>query len=143
MFTSPLAATVVDLAHNPLNGVVVTFTAPATGASGTFADTGNATTTATTNASGVATATLISANGTTGAYTVTAMVAGLSTPAYFSLANTPRAGPPAAVAATSGTPQSAAISAAFLLPLAATVVDAAQNPVAGVSVIEAPTGAAR
>jgi hypothetical protein len=85
-FAAPLVATVLDSGSNPVNGVVVTFTAPATGASGTFAGGVN---TATTNASGVATSATFTANGTGGGpYTVAATVAGVSTPADFSLTNT-------------------------------------------------------
>jgi hypothetical protein len=84
-FAAPLVATVTT-GGSPTSGVVVTFTAPAaTGASGTFAGGVN---TATTNASGVATSAVFTANGTAGAYTVTASATGTSTPASFSLTNT-------------------------------------------------------
>src|SRR2546430_17657173 len=54
----------------PVPGVVVTFAAPAaTGASGTFAGNVN---TATTNASGIATSAVFTANATAGSYNVTA-----------------------------------------------------------------------
>ncbi len=86
-FGTLLAATVKDSGGNLLSGVSVVFTAPGTGASGTFAN-GTATTTATTNSSGVARASTFTANGTAGPYTVTAMVAGVPTPATYSLANT-------------------------------------------------------
>jgi hypothetical protein len=136
-FAAPLVATVLDKGSNPVSGAVVTFTAPTTGASGTFANGTNATT-ATTNASGVATSTTFSANGTAGAYTVTATVAGVTAPADFSLTNT--AGAPASITATSGTPQSAAINTAFAAPLVATVLDKGSNPVSGVTVtFTAPT----
>src|ERR1035437_4574413 len=128
-FALPLVATVLDSGSNPVSGVVVTFTAPATGASGTFAGGVN---TATTNASGVATSAVFTANGNLGAYTVAATVAGGSTPANFSLTNTVGAG--ASIAATSGTPQSATVGTAFALPLVATVLDSGSNPVSGVVV---------
>jgi hypothetical protein len=128
-FALPLVATVLDSGSNPVSGVVVTFTAPATGASGTFAGGVN---TATTNASGVATSAVFTANGNLGAYTVAATVAGVSTPANFSLTNTVGAG--ASIAATSGTPQSATVGTAFALPLVATVLDSGSNPVSGVVV---------
>jgi hypothetical protein len=131
-FAAPLVATVLDKNSNPVSGVVVTFTAPTTGASGTFAN-GTNTTTATTNANGVATSTAFTANGTAGGpYTVTATVAGVSTPANFSLTNT--VGAPASITATSGTPQSATINTAFAAPLVATVLDKGSNPVSGVTV---------
>ncbi len=87
-FTNPLAATVVDSNSNPVSGVVVTFTAPASGASGTFASNSTATETETTNASGVATSSTFTANATVGGpYTVTASTGAL-TPVNFSLTNT-------------------------------------------------------
>ncbi len=88
-FTAPLVATVVDSDSNPVSGATVTFTAPASGASGTFATTPpSGTATATTNTSGVATSPALTANSTVGAYTVSAAVAGVTTPASFSLTNT-------------------------------------------------------
>jgi len=128
-FTTQLQATVKDAGSNPVSGVVVTFTPPASGASGTFAGGVN---TATTNASGVATAPVFTANGTVGAYTVNATVAGVAAPAPFLLTN--NAGPAASITATAGTPQSAVINTAFAAPLQATVKDAGSNPVSGVVV---------
>ena len=82
-FAKPLEATVVDSAGNPVSGAAVTFTPPTSGASGTFA---GGTNTAKTNASGVATSTMFTANGTRGGpYNVTATVAGVATPANFIL----------------------------------------------------------
>ncbi len=127
-FGSPLQATVKDSGGNPLSGVTVTFTAPATGASGSFA-TSN---TAITNASGIATSTVFTANGTAGSYSVTAAVAGLSGTASFSLSNT--VGTAASITATGGTPQSATINTAFGSPLQATVKDSGGNPLSGVTV---------
>jgi hypothetical protein len=85
-FGTALAAMVKDANNNLLSGVIVTFTAPASGASGSFTG-GLKTTTATTSASGVATAPTFTANGTTGTYAVTATVSGVGTPATFSLTN--------------------------------------------------------
>jgi len=64
--------------------VTVTFAAPSSGASGTFAGGVN---TASTNASGVATAPAFTANSTGGAYVVNATVVGVAAPAAFSLTN--------------------------------------------------------
>ena len=128
-FASPFAATVRNSAGNPVSGVAVTFTAPASGASGTFAGGVN---TATTNASGIATSAVFTANATAGSYAVTASVAGASTPASFTLTNT--AGKAASIAATGGTPQSATVNTTFTNPLVATVKDSAGNPVSGVTV---------
>src|SRR5213080_1669080 len=129
-FAIPLQATVRDAANNLVSGVVVTFTVPGSGASGTFAGGVN---TATTNGSGVATAATFTANSTAGGpYTVTASVAGVATPASFSLTN--NVGPAAKVVVTSGSGQSASINAAFGAPLVATVTDAGNNPVGNVTV---------
>jgi hypothetical protein len=85
-FATDLQVIVRDAANNPLAGVAVTFTAPASGASGTFAG-GQRTVTVLTNAAGVATAPAFTANGTAGSYTVTACVAGLAGAASFALTN--------------------------------------------------------
>ncbi len=128
-FATQLQAIVKDAGSNPVNGVVVTFAAPGTGASGTFA---GGTTTATTNASGIATAVVFTANSTAGAYTVTAGVAGVATPASFSLTNNP--GAAASITATAGTGQSAKISSAFTTQLQATVKDSGGNLLNNVTV---------
>ena len=87
-FSQTLVATVVDAHSNPVSGVVVTFTAPGTAASGTFADTGNNVTTASTNASGVAISTVFTANTTAGGpYNVVASASGVATSADFALTN--------------------------------------------------------
>jgi hypothetical protein len=139
-FATLLSATVVDSSQNPVNGALVTFSAPASGASGTFADTGTNTTTATTNANGTAVAAGFTANGADGIYVVTATVAGVSTPAQFSLTNVPKTGPPAAIMATNGATQTTTINTAFAVPLSATVVDSLGNPVNGALVtFTAPT----
>ena len=128
-FASALAATVKDSGGNPISGVTVTFTAPGSGASGTFAGGAN---TAVTNSSGVATSSVFTANSIAGAYTVTATAPGASAGASFSLTNL--AGSAASSAATGGTPQSATVGTAFASPLAATVKDSGGNPISGVTV---------
>jgi uncharacterized protein YbbK (DUF523 family) len=128
-FATSLAATVKDAFGNPVAGATVTFTAPASGASGTFAGGVN---TATTNAQGVATAPVFTANTAAGVYTVTAKVGTLTTSPGFALTNL--AGSAAAIAATGGTPQTAKINTAFATNLAATVLDTFGNAVAGVVV---------
>jgi hypothetical protein len=130
-FTNPLAVTVKDASGNAVPGAGVTFTAPATGASGKFSN-GTATITVVTNASGIASATF-TANATAGGpYTVTAVVTGL--PAVnFSLTNR---GPAASMTALLGsTPQTVAINHPFPIPIGVTVKDALGNPVPGVNVI--------
>ena len=129
-FAAPLAVTVTDVTGAPVSGVTVTFTAPANGASGTFAGGVN---TAATNANGVATSAVFTANATAGSYTVNATVPGLNASATFSLTNTAAAGP-ASITATSGTPQSATIGTAFASPFVASVKTAAGAPVSGATV---------
>ena len=87
-FSPPLQVTVRDFLGNLVPNVAVAFTAPSSGASGTFPGS-VLTASATTNTSGVATAPACTANGTIGAFTLTATVAGVAVPASFSLTNTP------------------------------------------------------
>ena len=84
-FGNALVVGVTNSGGSPVGGVVVTFAAPSSGASGSFAGGG---TTATTNASGLASSVGFSANAVAGSYTVTATVAGVANPASFSLTNT-------------------------------------------------------
>ncbi len=82
-YGTALKAIVKDASGNVVSGVTITFTAPASGASGTFAGVN----TATTDATGVATAATFTANATGGAFTVNASVAGVATPAPYLLTN--------------------------------------------------------
>jgi hypothetical protein len=84
-FKAPLTATVTTSGVGT-SGEKVTFTAPASGASGTFAN-GTATETDITNNLGVATSSAFSANATAGTYKVTATVSGAAAPVSFSLTN--------------------------------------------------------
>jgi len=85
-FEKPLSVTVTSNG-SPLGGLAVTFTAPSSGASGTFVN-GNATETDITDSNGVTTSSAFTANKTAGSYTVTAAAAaGASTPASFNLTN--------------------------------------------------------
>jgi hypothetical protein len=132
-FALPLVATVTGAGGLPAAGVTVTFTPPASGASGTFTG-GN---TAVTNASGVATSNVFTANATDGGpYNVAATVAGVGTPANFVLTNTVVVA--TTIVATSGTPQSALTGAAFGAQLVATVTGAGGAPAAGVTVTFTP-----
>ncbi len=115
-FPNPLVATVVDGHSNPVSGVLVTFTAPGSGASGTFAGVN----TATTNANGVATSALFTANATAGGpYNVVASATGAAS-ANFTLTNS--ATPVETITVTSGSGQSAVVGTAFSSPLVATVM---------------------
>ena len=87
-FPVPLRVKVTDGSGNPLSNIAVIFTAPASGASGTFA--GGATTKLVhSNANGIADADTFRANTIAGSYTVLASSSGTSAPAIFSLTNRP------------------------------------------------------
>jgi hypothetical protein len=75
-YANPLVATVFDMGGNPVPGVSVTFTAPTTGATGTFAQASNNTDTETTDANGNATTTAFTANGNYGPFNVAANFTG-------------------------------------------------------------------
>jgi hypothetical protein len=116
-FATALTAVVRDAFGNPVAGVPVTFAAPGTGASGTFA----ASATVTTDGNGVATAPAFTANTTAGSFVVTASV-GVLPPADFDLTNDP--------AATSGlliTYQSPTVAAGAATSFEVTAVDAFGN----------------
>jgi hypothetical protein len=87
LFPQRMEAAVLDSNGSPVNGVQVAFVAPASGASGTFSDTGTSTTTTATDESGVATAPEFIANMSMGNYQVSATANGVATPARFSLSN--------------------------------------------------------
>jgi len=85
-FATALKATVTE-SGNPQNAIPVTFTAPGSGASGTFPG-ASTTAIANTDSSGVATAPTFTANGTAGSYNVVASIGtGLPTTS-FALTNT-------------------------------------------------------
>jgi photosystem II stability/assembly factor-like uncharacterized protein len=88
-FPTNLQATVQDAGHVGVPNVNVTFQAPSSGPSGTFGSPcSGIICLVATNALGVATAPTFTANGTSGSYAVTAMVASLP-PANFALVNLP------------------------------------------------------
>jgi hypothetical protein len=113
-FAVPLQVKVLDGSSNPLSGITVTFSAPTSGASSTFAGSGFSAT-AVTNAQGLAVAPALTANNTLGSYTVTASVGSL-TPAIFTLSNTAVGTPPTPTGNMSIWPDSAtpAIPSAFI-----------------------------
>ena len=94
-FAAALQVTVKDSSGDPVPNESVTFTAPASGASGSFAN-GSQSTSATTDANGVANASALTANSTTGSYTITATVSGSTASTTFNLSN---------VLSTGGIPQ--------------------------------------
>lgn len=86
-FAQPLAARVTNAQAGPVAGATVTFTLPASGASGTFP--GNVTTVnIVTDGTGTATSPVVTANATVGSYNATATVTGAAQPATFALTNT-------------------------------------------------------
>ena len=127
-FGTVLKAKVTGVGGVAIPGLVVTFTAPGTGASGTFG--GTLTKTATTDVSGIATATAFTANATSGLYTVTASVAGVGTTADFALTNNN----PSTIIAQVGTPQSATINTAYPTKLIARVTRAGGAGIGGLTV---------
>ena len=125
-FANPLRVVVKDSSAKPVAGVQVTFSAPGSGASGTFA---GGQSVATTDASGIATSPVFTANSTAGAYSVTASTGSLST--SFSLTNLTGT---AAISVVSGSGQSAQINTAFALPLKVQVKDQGNNPISNSTV---------
>nr|MDQ6907575.1 IPT/TIG domain-containing protein [Chloroflexota bacterium] len=121
-FSAPFAVAVIDTFNNPVNNVSVTFTAPGSGASGSFAGGGNPT--VLTSGNGIATAPQFTANSITGGYPVLASVTGLSG-VVFSLTNS--AGLPGLITVTTGNPQSVTINTSFGASLSATVKDGSNN----------------
>ena len=137
-FAAVFQATVVDVDNNPVPNVTVTFTAPGSGVSGTFA--GNVRTyTAASNAAGVVTTPVFTANTIAGSYSVTATSGMLS--ASFSLSNV--AGAAASIGGSAGSGQSAQIQTAFAQALQATVTDSYGNPVSGATVTFTAPGTGR
>ncbi|HZS44063.1 MAG TPA: choice-of-anchor Q domain-containing protein, partial [Blastocatellia bacterium] len=128
-FPVALQATVLDSNNGPVQGINVTFSAPTTGASGKFAGSVTSVTVAT-NSNGVATAPAFTANNIVGSYSVTASVDGNVQPGSFSLTNLPPT-----VSVKTGSPQSTAPGANFLIPLQALVLDGNGNPLSNVSVL--------
>jgi hypothetical protein len=130
-FPTPLVVRVEDGQGNPVSGVAVTFTPPASGASATLSATG-----ATTGADGEAQV-QATANTVAGHYLVSATVAGVTAAFDFDLTNT--AGTPHDVVPIGGdgsigggTQQSTPVNTTFPQPLKVRVRDQFQNAVAGV-----------
>lgn len=128
-FADRLAALVEDDYGNPVPGDSVTFTAPSTGASGTFAG-GGTTTTATTDGAGLATAPVFTANTTTGTtfgeYTVNASADG-NTVGFF-LTNKPG---PASKLTFTQQPRASTPGIAFTTQPTVAVEDEYGNPAPG------------
>jgi hypothetical protein len=132
-FPAPLKARVTDAGGNPVSGVAVTFTPPASGASATLSGS-----TATTDSNGIATVSA-TANSTPGNYAVVANVGVLT--ANFVLVNT--APPNSSLTPTAGTPQSTVVGTGFPVALQVTLKNSAGAVVPGVMVsFSAPSNGA-
>jgi hypothetical protein len=132
-YAQPLQAQIADANGRPVQGVTVTFslgTGP-TGAGASFLG-GGAQASETTNANGQALSPLFVANAKTGRFTATASISGNVPPATYNLQNL--AGPPDSMTAGAASGEATPIGTRFPIPLAVTVKDADDNPVAGVAV---------
>jgi beta-lactamase superfamily II metal-dependent hydrolase/DNA/RNA endonuclease YhcR with UshA esterase domain len=125
-FATQLQAKVTDSGNNGIPGIGVVFTAPSTGASGTFAG-GSTTANVTTDASGIATAPVFTANSVSGTYNVTATTNSLT--ANFSLTNLDPPSEPTATHFSLTAPASATVGVPFNVTV--TALDAANAPVTG------------
>ncbi|HEX2911206.1 MAG TPA: Ig-like domain-containing protein [Chloroflexia bacterium] len=121
-FAGPLQVKVTDSHGNPVSGVTVNFSVPATGASA-----GLNSATATTDGSGLA-GVKATANSTSGSYSVTASANGIATQAIFSLTNTP-----GSVTHFSVTYSGGATTAGTPITITVTALDASNNVVTGYS----------
>lgn len=124
-FGSPLVALVGDAFGNPVSGTTVTFTAPGSGATGTFPGP-TVSATAATDATGLATAPVLTASTTSGAFEVVASAGGAGT-VPFALAVT--AGPAAKLAFTRQPSATATAGSALATQPVVAVQDAYGNMV--------------
>jgi len=127
-----LSVTALDGLGSPVRNLAITFTAPGTGPSGTFRN-GLAVDHEVTNNAGVATATVLTADVTSGNFAVVATASGAVTGVSFTLTNLPSA-PTQLVLLPGTTPQSATVATAFATAPGVTVEDSHGNGVPGVAV---------
>lgn len=113
-YATPFTVLARDSANNPVAGAMVTFTASATGASGTFAS-GGVVAQAFTAASGVASASTFTANGASGSFLVVAAAGAGS--AIFALTNT--GGGPQAPTFTNAQPSNGVVNTPYTFTLTA------------------------
>ncbi|MFM7129695.1 MAG: hypothetical protein ACKO0V_10100, partial [bacterium] len=126
-YANPFKVKVVNAAGAGIAGVTVTFTPPASGASGTFAGGVN---TAVTDINGVATSTVFTANATTGTYLVTASASGYAS-ASIQATNQNALKP---LVIYQGNGQTATVNTAFAQAIQIRTLDLNNNPVPGVTV---------
>jgi adhesin/invasin len=132
-YRQPLRARVRDASGQPVEGASVTFTltTAAGGAGATFPD-GSSQASAVSDATGQATSPPVVANKTAGRFTASAAVTGTAKSVSYSLRNV--AGRPATISAGGASGEATPVGTRFPIPLAVTVTDADENPVAGVVV---------
>ena len=125
-FATNLQVRVQDVANNAISGVLVKFSRPGSGASGTFA---GGIDTVRTGTTGLATAPTFTANSIAGNYTVFGKVfTGTDTiAAPFALTNLP--GPPGSISIQAGDSQATTVNTNFPTNLRVVVRDASGNPV--------------
>jgi adhesin/invasin len=136
-YRRPLEVKLVGGNGKPVPGATITFNLGAGGAgqtttAGATFPGGASQATATTDARGIAASPHLVANSASGSFTATAITTGTSTTAVFALRNL--ASRPASIAAGVAASEATAPRTRFPIPLAAKVVDAHGNPVAGVAV---------
>ncbi|MDH5606059.1 MAG: hypothetical protein OEY93_04160, partial [Anaerolineae bacterium] len=133
-FDYPLVVFVSDQFGQPMPGVLVSFTAPSSGASGTFADSNTYQTTVITDeyGYGFTTTSGFTANNISGTYFVDATVDGITSPAQFELTNLPEN---RVINVISGNEQKTFTEVTFFNPLSVIVTDVAGNPLEGETVV--------
>ena len=128
LFATVLQAAVRDAGNNPVSGVVVSFTAPSSGASAALAGA------AVTDALGLVSVTATANAMGGGPYNVVATAGGVASAANFQLTNIVFSGVVDSVTATGGVTQSTPVTSAFSIPLEVTVRDSSNAPLAGAPV---------
>jgi large repetitive protein len=139
-FATPLTVSARDSFNNLVNAGSVSFTAPSSGTSGSFANS-SAVDVVAINGGGTALSSTFTANTAASAVAYTVVASSGAVTRNFVLTNTP--GAVTSLTNTSGAAQSAPVTAAFALPLAVTARDTFNNVVPGVNVAFAlpPVGA--
>ncbi len=117
-FATGMVATVQDSSGGAVPNAAVTFTAPSSGASGTFAG-GSQAVSVSTDGSGAATAPAFTANSIAGTYSVTASTATAPSPASYSLTNIAQPSP--SPSSGSPTPSASGTSSSPPPPTSSTV----------------------
>jgi filamentous hemagglutinin family protein len=140
-FANPFSVQLLEAGFNQalaFSGLAVTFTAPSTGPSGTFS--GGASETISTDSSGLATSSILTANTVAGGHTLTTTAPG-TTGGNFTLTNNPDA--PTNLAITGGNNQSTTVNTPFTNALTVQITDQFGNgvPSATVTFTPPPTGA--